>query len=273
MFSQRLGHGKINRNEDQTSPIFLQFLDCVSQLLHIFPTAFEFNDEFLVALMDAVISCQFINFIHDCERPRMFTLEPEYPSFWRFVCTHKARFRNASYARADSVLTLTDSLSIRLWRGWFLRWYGERQAQNEPELVADASLGSAMETYTVLMKTGKKLMSGTDAQVAVHGVPRGDGRQVYVVFEWDDDNQSKEIALTSSKTHWNKFERGRTDEFIIPVLTTGALRALYVGHDGKGMNSNWFLDHAEVRTTRGVLQFRFNRWIVGSDGWTKELPV
>jgi uncharacterized protein YecE (DUF72 family) len=54
-FADRVGHQvKLRASPSERSPIFLQFLDCVHQLLVQFPTMFEFNNTFLVELADQV---------------------------------------------------------------------------------------------------------------------------------------------------------------------------------------------------------------------------
>ncbi|MBA0759760.1 hypothetical protein Gotri_022596 [Gossypium trilobum] len=52
--------------QNNYSPIFLQWVDCVSQLLRIYPFAFEFSSNFLVDFLDCVLSCRFGNFL--CNR-------------------------------------------------------------------------------------------------------------------------------------------------------------------------------------------------------------
>eukprot|EP00003_Mantamonas_plastica_P029268 TRINITY_DN68_c0_g1_i10.p1 TRINITY_DN68_c0_g1~~TRINITY_DN68_c0_g1_i10.p1 ORF type:complete len:1216 (-),score=382.55 TRINITY_DN68_c0_g1_i10:437-4084(-) len=69
-FAQRLGHGDKQYWNDERSPVFLQFMDCVHQLLGQFPTAFEFNENFLIAILDHLYSCQFGTFLCNCERER-----------------------------------------------------------------------------------------------------------------------------------------------------------------------------------------------------------
>ena len=55
--------GSRNEKDDQRSPVFLQFLDCVHQLMHQFPFAFEFNDRFLCDLSYHAHSCQYGTFL------------------------------------------------------------------------------------------------------------------------------------------------------------------------------------------------------------------
>ncbi|KAJ0101191.1 hypothetical protein Patl1_05962 [Pistacia atlantica] len=43
--------------------LFLQWVDCVSQLLRMYPSAFEFSSAFLVDFLDCVLSCRFGNFL------------------------------------------------------------------------------------------------------------------------------------------------------------------------------------------------------------------
>jgi myotubularin-related protein 1/2 len=57
-------------DEGQISPIFIQFLDCVYQLVHLHPNAFEFNTRYLLELSFHVYSCRFGNMLCDTERER-----------------------------------------------------------------------------------------------------------------------------------------------------------------------------------------------------------
>ena len=66
-FSKRLGH--IQRtNDDQQSPIFIQFLDCVYQIMKQFPTIFEFNTQFLLELAEQCTTHKYGTFLFNCDR-------------------------------------------------------------------------------------------------------------------------------------------------------------------------------------------------------------
>ncbi|KAH3758154.1 Myotubularin-like phosphatase domain [Pelomyxa schiedti] len=54
----------------ETSPIFLQFLDCVFQLMMQYPTAFQFNDSFLVSIMEEALIARFGTFLGNSDRDR-----------------------------------------------------------------------------------------------------------------------------------------------------------------------------------------------------------
>ena len=71
-FHTRCGHGE-GRNEQggdegQLAPIFLQFVDCVFQLVNQFPDYFEFGPRYLLLLSEHIYSCRFGTLL--CERER-----------------------------------------------------------------------------------------------------------------------------------------------------------------------------------------------------------
>ncbi len=57
-------------SQEECSPVFAQFLDCVHQLVVQFPHRFEFNTEFLSALLDHVYDCKSVTFLADSDRER-----------------------------------------------------------------------------------------------------------------------------------------------------------------------------------------------------------
>lgn len=63
--------GSIDKHSThETSPVFLQWLDCVYQIMTQFPTAFEFTDQFLLIIIDALYSRWFTTFLGDTEAER-----------------------------------------------------------------------------------------------------------------------------------------------------------------------------------------------------------
>ncbi|XVF75695.1 hypothetical protein PTKIN_Ptkin13bG0207400 [Pterospermum kingtungense] len=60
----------LSHAQNNYSPIFLQWVDCVSQLSRIYPFAFEFSSTFLVDFLDCVLSCRFGNFLCNSEKER-----------------------------------------------------------------------------------------------------------------------------------------------------------------------------------------------------------
>jgi len=65
----KLGHVS-STNLDERAPIFLQWMDCVWQLLHQYPTSFEFNEAFLIRIIDEATNCRFGTFLTDSEYQR-----------------------------------------------------------------------------------------------------------------------------------------------------------------------------------------------------------
>ncbi|KAL4844808.1 hypothetical protein H8958_020103 [Nasalis larvatus] len=95
-FSQRCGH--LDGDSKEVSPIFTQFLDCIWQLMEQFPCAFEFNENFLLEIHDHVFSCQFGNFLGNCQKDREdLRVHEKTHSVWPFLVQRKPDFRNPLY--------------------------------------------------------------------------------------------------------------------------------------------------------------------------------
>lgn len=54
-FADRCGQGLPTDDANERCPVFLQWLDCVHQLLYQFPCAFQFNEAYLVKTLRYII--------------------------------------------------------------------------------------------------------------------------------------------------------------------------------------------------------------------------
>ena len=125
-FAQRCGHGDPNYNDDQRAPIFLQFVDCVWQLLHQFPTAFQFNETFLISILDHLYSCQFGTFLFNSEMVReQMRVSKTTVSLWAFLNEDFTTYTNPFYLPdLNRVLVPTTTMDcFQLWGGYYLRWF------------------------------------------------------------------------------------------------------------------------------------------------------
>ncbi|KAI5089682.1 myotubularin-related protein 2 [Silurus meridionalis] len=124
-FQQRVGHGDQNHTDADRSPIFLQFIDCVWQITQQFPAAFEFNEYFLLTLLDHLYSCLFGTFLFNSEQQRVTEeAQKRTVSLWSFINSQWEEFVNPLYVHYDTHV-LFPSVSIRhlqLWTSYYIRW-------------------------------------------------------------------------------------------------------------------------------------------------------
>lgn len=100
------------------------------------------------------------------------------------------------------------------------------------------------------MKTGDVMSAGTDANVFME--------------MFGEHGDSGELALKSSETYKDKFERNHTDVFIFKnLLSLGGLTKVRIWHDNKFLGANWFLESVEVvdESSNEKFQFPCNRWL------------
>lgn len=69
-FHDRIGHCDSNTESTERSPVFIQWLDVLHQILLQFPNQFQYQETLLIFLADAVYSCQFGTFLGNCEKDR-----------------------------------------------------------------------------------------------------------------------------------------------------------------------------------------------------------
>lgn len=104
-FEHRCGHLRHldpTTDSNETSPIFMQFIDAVWQVMTQFPDQFEFNDKFLLTVLEHVYSCRFGTFLFDTERERRAAdVQSRTVSLWSYM-NHSSRlssFINPFYSR------------------------------------------------------------------------------------------------------------------------------------------------------------------------------
>ncbi|KAM7263268.1 hypothetical protein ACFE04_000951 [Oxalis oulophora] len=128
-----------SHGQNNYSPIFLQWVDCVSQLLRMYPFAFEFSLAFLVDFLDCMLSCRFGNFLCNSERERQqLEIADSCGCLWSYLEDLRAKGRshphyNVFYDPAKhsgALLPPAAALAPTLWPQFHLRWACPSEAQS-----------------------------------------------------------------------------------------------------------------------------------------------
>uniref|UniRef100_A0A672IAK4 Uncharacterized protein n=1 Tax=Salarias fasciatus TaxID=181472 RepID=A0A672IAK4_SALFA len=124
-FASRIGHGDKNHADQDRSPIFVQFIDCVWQMTRQFPTAFEFNEHLLLTILDHLYSCRFGTFLYNCESVRdQHEVKSRTVSLWSLVNSKTDIYLNPFYTpESGRVLYPVASMRhLELWVTYYIRW-------------------------------------------------------------------------------------------------------------------------------------------------------
>ncbi|KAJ6662289.1 hypothetical protein lerEdw1_012453 [Lerista edwardsae] len=117
--------GQLDGDPKEISPVFAQFLECVWHLTEQFPRAFEYNEAFLLQLHEHVHSCQFGNFIGNCQKEREeLKLKEKTYSLWPFLLDEYKKYLNPIYNEnfSQSLAVLqpsTTSFNFKFWRNMY----------------------------------------------------------------------------------------------------------------------------------------------------------
>ncbi|XP_066508394.1 myotubularin-related protein 4 isoform X2 [Hoplias malabaricus] len=150
-FADRCGHGENAEDVNEQCPVFLQWLDCVHQLLKQFPCLFEFTEAFLVKLVQHTYSCLYGTFL--CNNAREREARNVYKrtcSIWSLLRAGNKNFQNFLYIPChDMVLQpVCHTRALQLWTAVYL-------PTSSPCTAAE----DAMEIYLSPSSQGEELTS------------------------------------------------------------------------------------------------------------------
>ncbi|KAM6906898.1 phosphatidylinositol-3,5-bisphosphate 3-phosphatase MTMR4 isoform 2-T2 [Xenentodon cancila] len=150
-FADRCGHQENSDDVSEQCPVFLQWLDCVHQLLKQFPCLFEFNEAFLVKLVQHTYSCLYGTFL--CNNGREREAKNVYKrtcSVWSLLRTGNKNFQNFLYIPShDMVLQpVCHTRALQLWTAVYL-----------PTSSPCTAVDESVELYLPPCVTGDELTS------------------------------------------------------------------------------------------------------------------
>ncbi|XP_055004383.1 myotubularin-related protein 4 [Boleophthalmus pectinirostris] len=150
-FGDRCGHQENADDVSEQCPVFLQWLDCVHQLLKQFPCLFEFNEAFLVKLVQHTYSCLYGTFL--CNNAREREAKNIYKrtcSVWSLLRSGNKNFQNFLYIPChDMVLQpVCHTRALTLWTAVYL-----------PTSSPCTAVDDAMELYLSPNVNGEELTS------------------------------------------------------------------------------------------------------------------
>nr|XP_014341745.1 PREDICTED: myotubularin-related protein 4 isoform X2 [Latimeria chalumnae] len=122
-FGDRCGHQENSEDLNEQCPVFVQWLDCVHQLLKQFPCLFEFNEAFLVKLVQHTYSCLYGTFLcnNPCEREARNTYKRTC-SVWSLLRTGNKNFQNFLYITGNETILhpVCHVRALQLWTAVYL---------------------------------------------------------------------------------------------------------------------------------------------------------
>eukprot|EP00094_Tigriopus_californicus_P000837 TCALIF_00809-PA protein Name:"Similar to MTMR3 Myotubularin-related protein 3 (Homo sapiens)" AED:0.09 eAED:0.11 QI:0/0/0/1/1/1/3/0/1109 len=116
--ADRCGNPFADSDPNERCPIFLQWLDCVHQLLLQYPCHFEFNTSFLVKLARHTYSQLFGTFLcNSLMERKKYEVQAQTRSVWTFLRQNPRKFRNLLFSKRDEILwPKAEVRDLLLWK-------------------------------------------------------------------------------------------------------------------------------------------------------------
>ena len=110
-------------SENQFSPIFIQWLDCIYQLMNQNYTKFEFNSNLLTFIACEVLNGKYGTFLFNNEKERVkYKAKTNTISIWSEVLEKRKDFLNPLYQKDNNEEININYKKIKLWREYFYRF-------------------------------------------------------------------------------------------------------------------------------------------------------
>ncbi|CAI5440149.1 unnamed protein product [Caenorhabditis angaria] len=125
-FGQRIGHGEDRPTDSERAPIFVQFFDCLWQIMQQNATRFEFTEQLLIVIIDEMYACKYGTFLYNTEKIRHADNKCAEKTFslWSYVMENKKRFLNPLYDKYSSSGPLQVNPSfcrLQVWTNYYAR--------------------------------------------------------------------------------------------------------------------------------------------------------
>uniref|UniRef100_A0A6G1SK07 Myotubularin-related protein 3 n=1 Tax=Aceria tosichella TaxID=561515 RepID=A0A6G1SK07_9ACAR len=121
-FADRCGSNPCNEDPNERCPVFLQWLDCIQQLLVQYPKHFEFNSRYLDKLNRHTYSNVFCTFSYNSSQERILSrVEERMGSLWSYFDSARDKFRNKEYVKSDDILRPSFKVKdLHFWKEVYL---------------------------------------------------------------------------------------------------------------------------------------------------------
>ena len=110
------------QNENEFSPIFLQWLDAVYQLMTQNYQKFEFNFNLILFIAEELFGGKYGTFMFNNDKEReLFDSQKTY-SIWNYIKENEKDFINTIYNKDDDKLLVINYKKMTLWKDYFYRY-------------------------------------------------------------------------------------------------------------------------------------------------------
>ena len=109
-------------NENQFSPIFLQWLDAVYQIMEQNYEKFEFNFNLILFLAEELYVGKYGTFLFNNDKERELFHEYKTISIWNYIKENEKEFINKLYTKDDDRFLEINYKKIKLWKDYFYRF-------------------------------------------------------------------------------------------------------------------------------------------------------
>jgi phosphatidylinositol-3-phosphatase len=123
-FATRNGCDFRKEKKKERSPIFIQFLHALHQIILQYPTSFEFNSNLLLFLCKEIFSNKYGTFLNNCQRDIFINKTRENTiSIWSDIFLEKNKYINDNYKELNEAILIKGELQyLSIWNDYFFQY-------------------------------------------------------------------------------------------------------------------------------------------------------